>query len=548
MTTPPDPASHSSVEYLVLLLGVFACSTAVLMIKASSADPLVLVGARTLVAALALAPAAIVSARRQPTGQMPTARDLAWSVPGAILLAVHFITWTIGARSTSAANATLLINLTPVALPLVMAALNHERITRAEIGGTLIAIAGVLGLLGRNYQVGARTLRGDIICLLSMVLFSAYLAFSRRVAQRGQSLLVYLAPLYAIAGIICLTCALAVGAPFPPWTMREVLLLVGLGLIPTVIGHSILNHSIRVLRGQTVSTINLLQLPAAAVMAYYLLHEPAPPARLYTAAAVIVVGILVVIRATVADVKTHQTLAAFALVCLVPASEALAQTPPPAPKIWTVAAGAGLALTSGNTDTSTVNASYEVTYDPQRRNIVRSDGLIIRGTTNDETTADRLGLNVRDEYRLNTRIYVFGQNQYLRDRFKNIQYLLAPTGGIGAKISDTATTKFGADLGVGGVWEKNNGIDVNSSGAITLGEKLAQTLTPTTTLTQSYAGLWKTGDFGDSLHVFSAGVAASMSTRTQLKVEFLDTYKNQPPLITIKKNDVAVLVTIVYKM
>ena len=39
-----------------------------------------------------------------------------------------------------------------------------------------------------------------------------------------------------------------------------------------------------------------------------------------------------------------------------------------------------------------------------------------------------------------------------------------------------------------------------------------------------------------------------MSTRTQLKVELLDTYQNKPPLVTIQKNDVAVLVAIVYKM
>ncbi|HZI81177.1 MAG TPA: hypothetical protein VFD69_16755 [Vicinamibacterales bacterium] len=34
----------------------------------------------------------------------------------------------------------------------------------------------------------------------------------------------------------------------------------------------------------------------------------------------------------------------------------------------------------------------------------------------------------------------------------------------------------------------------------------------------------------------------------QLKVEVLDTYKNLPPLATIKKNDVAVLMAIVYEM
>lgn len=239
-----------------------------------------------------------------------------------------------------------------------------------------------------------------------------------------------------------------------------------------------------------------------------------------------------------------------ALLCtaLVWSSPATAQTPPPAPKIWTVAAGAGLALTSGNTDTSTVNASYDITYDPQTRNVVKSDGLLIRGTTQGELSADRLGLNARNERSVGDRTYVFVQNQYLRDRFKSIDYLISPAGGIGYQVVETGQTKLAVDGGVGGVWEKNPGAAVAGSGALTLREKLDQTLTATTSVTQSFSGLWKTTDFEDSLYVFSLGLAAAMSTRTQLKVELLDTYKHRPPLATVQKNDVTVLVAVVYKM
>jgi large-conductance mechanosensitive channel len=127
---------------------------------------------------------------------------------------------------------------------------------------------------------------------------------------------------------------------------------------------------------------------------------------------------------------------------VITAFDASAQAPPPAPKIWTVAAGAGLAMTSGNTETSTVNASYEVTYDPQTRNIIKSDGLLIRGHTNHETSADRLGLNARDEYRLNPAPTVRAEPISARP-LQEHPIPLAPTGGIGAKIADTATTKLG---------------------------------------------------------------------------------------------------------
>lgn len=54
---------------------------------------------------------------------------------------------------------------------------------------------------------------------------------------------------------------------------------------------------------------------------------------------------------------------ALALLCV--AGTVFAQAaPPPAPKIWTVTASAGLAMTSGNSDTVSTNAAYDITYDP----------------------------------------------------------------------------------------------------------------------------------------------------------------------------------------
>ncbi len=244
--------------------------------------------------------------------------------------------------------------------------------------------------------------------------------------------------------------------------------------------------------------------------------------------------------------RTATVCAVLVLVCA--AGRAFAQAPAPPPKIWTITASAGLALTSGNSDTSTVNLAYDLTYDPQTRNIIKSDGLFLRGETEGELSAHRTGLNIRDEYKLTPRIFVFGQNQYLKDEFKDIEYLFAPTAGVGYKLIDTPETKLGVDGSAGVVWEKNTDLDVNTSGALAVGQKLQQTLTSNTTLTQAFAGLWKTEDFEDALFTLGVSIAASMSTRTQLKIEALDTFKNKPPLATIQKNDVALLMALVYKI
>jgi putative salt-induced outer membrane protein YdiY len=154
--------------------------------------------------------------------------------------------------------------------------------------------------------------------------------------------------------------------------------------------------------------------------------------------------------------------------------------------------------------------------------------------------------NVRDEYALTQRALVFGQVRYLRDTFKDIDYLIAPTVGLGYKIVDTAPTRLAVDVGAGGVWERNTGLGTSASGAVTLGETLTHKLTGTATLTQSINGLWKTSDFGDALYTITLGLAASVTQKSTLKLELLETYKTVPPLPTIQKQDVALVTSFVY--
>jgi len=65
-------------------------------------------------------------------------------------------------------------------------------------------------------------------------------------------------------------------------------------------------------------------------------------------------------------------------------------------------------------------------------------------------------------------------------------------------------------------------------------------------VTESFTGLYKTDDFSDALYAFSTTLAATVTPRTQVKVEFLDTYKNlvAPAFVN---NDIALIVGVVFK-
>lgn len=220
---------------------------------------------------------------------------------------------------------------------------------------------------------------------------------------------------------------------------------------------------------------------------------------------------------------------------------------PPPPPGWAGSAGAGLALTSGNSDTSTVNAAYELKRDTGGNIVFNSNGLLVYGKSQGELTNDRLTLAARLERKLSTRTSLFGQTQYLRDSFKAIDYLVSPTVGLSRVLIKNDRTELAADAGVGIVWEQNQDLDLRTDGAVTAGQQFSRKLTATTELKEKTVALWKMDDFGDALYVFGIGLAASVTTATQLKVEFLDTYKAQPPVPTVKKNDIAVLVSFAYK-
>jgi putative salt-induced outer membrane protein len=228
-----------------------------------------------------------------------------------------------------------------------------------------------------------------------------------------------------------------------------------------------------------------------------------------------------------------------------PPAAAPAPAPPPPP--WTGSVNFGLALTAGNNDTLNANGGFDVKYDPKTRNALKTAGMFLYGESGGEKTAEQYALTARDEYKLNARTFVFGDLRYLHDRFKGISYLLASTGGIGYKLADLPATTLTVGLGAGAVWEKDYGFGVTSSGAITLDEKFTYKLSPNATVGQSFLGLWKTTDSHDALYTLGANVAVAINKRAQLKVELLDTYKNKPQDTRLKKNDLSLIVGVVFK-
>ena len=225
---------------------------------------------------------------------------------------------------------------------------------------------------------------------------------------------------------------------------------------------------------------------------------------------------------------------------------AFAQAPAP-PHAYTGNFGGGFALTDGNTKTRNINLTGLIVRDLKTRNVIKATGSYLRGTQTDILNLDRTTINMRDEFTVSNRTFVFGQLDYLRDQFKQVTFFWAPTAGVGYKFINTDATQFIVDGGAGGVLEKNPGIDAKKSGSVTTGERFQQKLSGTAAFTESLSTIWKTDDFSDSLTNFSTGLTTTVVGKLQLKLEFIDSFKNKPPRIGVKKNDTALVTTFVVK-
>ncbi len=220
--------------------------------------------------------------------------------------------------------------------------------------------------------------------------------------------------------------------------------------------------------------------------------------------------------------------------------------PEPAPRVWAGSVGTGIALTGGNTNTTSVNVTLTGTYNPESPHLMTADALYLRSTSQGDVVLNRLSFDLRDEYSLGNRALVFGQLRYLRDTFKSLDSLVAPAFGFGYRIIQNGRTTLKMDAGAGAVWEKDAGFVATRDGSFNFGQTLSHRLSTVATLNEALTALWKTSDVSNALYTFGVGVTASITPRSQLKVDLLETYKTLPPAPGIKKQDVSLVTSLVY--
>jgi drug/metabolite transporter (DMT)-like permease len=263
---------------LVLTLGIFAVSTAAVLVRLTLATvdqpsvgfSLVMAALRMLLAAIVLLPTWQTVYRSQPS---PTAWQAA--VGAGIALAVHFATWITSLSYTSIAASTAIVTTNPIWVTLIAWIWLQEKPSRFTLVGISLALAGGLVIASEGIQTDTPSTAwiGNGLALVGAWAASGYLLLGRAAQQRGLSVGGYIAIAYGVAAIILVPLPLLMGARYTgyaPLTYGYILLMAG---VPQLVGHTSFNWAVRWVSPTLVTLVILLEPVGASILAALLFKE-----------------------------------------------------------------------------------------------------------------------------------------------------------------------------------------------------------------------------------------------------------------------------------
>lgn len=294
---------------LILILGVFAVSTAAIFIRFAQSDvPSLTVAAyRLTFASLLIAPFVLRQPDRRAELRALTRRDLVLALLSGAFLALHFATWITSLEKTSVASSVVLVTTTPLWVALISPLALRESVGRGAVMGLLLALFGgiIVGLsdacewntaglqcTGLSALWGGEAFLGNFLALFGAWMAAAYLTIGRRVRAR-LSLWSYAVLVYGMAAVILMSFAILAGAPLNGFAPQTWLWLLLLALVPQVIGHSAFNWVLAYLPASFVAVTLLGEPIGSSILAYFLLRET-PSGLELLGAILILAGIYIV--------------------------------------------------------------------------------------------------------------------------------------------------------------------------------------------------------------------------------------------------------------
>lgn len=223
----------------------------------------------------------------------------------SFFLGLHFAFFALAVMDTTILNATVLVNTSPIFSMLVSGLFFKLKPSRVAVVGLAISFIGVCviayaetsGAGGSLYQAGhGSSVKGDLEAILAAAVEAFYLNYGRKLRSK-MNLLSIMIPLYLLTAVVVGFLSIpSAGMVFMlPTRIDTVVALIGLGVLPTAIAHTLYFSSLSNLKPFETATLALLEPIGATILGISIFQEV--PAPLFAVgAALTLIGILFVVR------------------------------------------------------------------------------------------------------------------------------------------------------------------------------------------------------------------------------------------------------------
>ena len=235
-----------------------------------------------------------VIARRWSSLGALTRREIRLTVIAGVFLGLHFATWIPSLTLTTIAASTALVATQPIWAAFIARATGVQISSRVWIG-IAIAFSGVIALTGVDLSVDPAHLWGDALALVGAVFSAAYVSVAERVRKTvDTSTMTFV--LYAVSAVTILPLVFIFGQQLVGFDAQAWALILAVTLGAQLLGHSMMTRVLSSTSATVVSLAILFEMPGATLVAAIWLGQ-VPPLALLPAAALILAGLVIVIKA-----------------------------------------------------------------------------------------------------------------------------------------------------------------------------------------------------------------------------------------------------------
>lgn len=283
-----------------VIAGVLFGTAAVFVRYAQGTDPYSIVFWRLAIASVALGATSIVFRK---TIQLTFVKESMKEVMVlSLFLGLHFVFFTFSVNDTTILNATVLVNTVPFFSIFISGFVFKLTPSRVALAGLTLSFTGVLIImLGETMFSGSlegvpSSLKGDLEAILAALFLALYLNFGQKVRKK-TNILTSMLPLYGIAMCIVGIMSVATGNAFSLLqpVPSKIFPLIGLGLLPTAVAHTLYFSSLSGLKPFETATMALLEPVGATILGVAVFREV--PAPVFVLGAILVlVGIFFTVR------------------------------------------------------------------------------------------------------------------------------------------------------------------------------------------------------------------------------------------------------------